>query len=60
MLIQAVLSSGIFISRLFFKGGVILCFNLRNSRYCMHVFLSVLCCIACHGVMGLEPAIENK
>jgi len=23
-------------------------------------FLSVLCCIACHGVMGLEPAIENK
>jgi len=23
------------------------------------MFLSVLCCIACHGVMGLEPAIES-
>jgi len=24
------------------------------------MFLSVLYCIACHGVMGLEPSIENK
>ena len=35
-------------------------FVIISSRYNACMFLSLLCCIACHGVIGLEPAIENK
>ena len=59
MLIQAVLYCDIFISHLFSKVAEYFILNFYIvSIVCM--FLSVLCCIACHGVMGLEPATENK
>jgi len=62
-LIQAVLSSDIFLSVISFS-------NIHKWRSILfqtfivvgivYMFFSVLCFIACHGVMGVEPAIENK
>ena len=51
MLIQAVLYCDIFISHLFFKGGVVFYFKLLYSKYCMYVFISVVLyrLSRCHG-----------